>query len=147
MTSRLIVAIVTAWLTACAPESPAPLVATQLDVTPSRPGSAMRAAYLTLRNNSDEEMHISRVSSPAFERVELHETVIEDGVARMRPVGELTLPPNAEIRLERGGLHLMLMRPVADAAARDGITLDFYDGNRLVISVTAPASENQGDSD
>ena len=140
MTSRWHTAILAMWLAACAPESAPPLVASNVEVTPPRPGVPMRAAYLRLRNNSDEKLSISRISSPAFARVELHESVVENGVARMRPVDALTLEPGSEIRLEPGGLHLMLMQPAPDASGDDDITLDFFDGDRLVISVTARVS-------
>jgi copper(I)-binding protein len=136
--------IVAAWLAACAPEPSAPLVATDLEITQTRPGSPMRAAYLTLRNNSDGALRINRVTSPSFGRVELHESTIENGVSRMRPVSQLEIEPDSEIRLERGGLHLMLMQPTADPADDETVTLNFFDDERLVISVSSRPSGDPG---
>ena len=52
-------------------------------------------------------------SSPQFRDVSLHRTVMVDGVSRMRSAGEQTVPAGAVLRLEPGGLHLMLMGPSA----------------------------------
>ena len=40
--------------------------------------------------------------------VEMHETVLRDGMARMRPLPALELAPGQRVVLEPGGKHLML---------------------------------------
>lgn len=97
-------------LVACNQQPAAPLVAADLEITPAMPGKSMRAAYLALTNNTDDAIRISRVTSDAFAIVELHETTVDDGVARMRPLDALIIPAGATVRLQRGGKHLMLMR-------------------------------------
>lgn len=123
-----------ALLAACAGEAEPPLVASDVVVTRPMPGMQMSAAYLSLQNNSDRPIVISRVASAQYGLVELHETRVENGVARMRKLPELTLPAGAEVTLQRGGKHLMLMRPAGPA---DSVTLDFFDGETLLLSVTA----------
>ncbi len=122
---------------ACSAESPAPLVASDVELSAARAGVPMRAAYLRLRNNTGKPVRITSASSPSFERVELHETIFDNDVARMRPVTSVVIEANAEISFERGGMHLMLMRPVGDAASAERVRLDLFDGERLLISVTA----------
>ena len=121
-------------LAACTGESLPPLVATDVVVTAPIPGQMMSAAYLSLSNNSQHAIRINRVSSPNFATVELHESSIEDGVARMRPVEELVIAPDSKVALQRGGLHLMLMRPKTDV---DAVTLNFYQDTTLLLSVDA----------
>ena len=137
MTRFAVLAALLVSLVACGGEARPPVVALDVDVTPARSGVPMRAAYLTIANRGETAIRIDAASSPEFGRVELHETVVENDVARMRKVEQLDIAPGDEVRLERGGLHLMLMQPV-DTPNQDGrVTLNFYDGDRLVLSVTA----------
>ncbi len=122
-------------LAACSDDSRAPVVATDVTITPPVPGKTMRAGYLSLTNNTNETIRITRVGSDAFASVELHETSIEDGIARMRPLAQLVIEAGDTVRLERGGKHLMLMRPATSA---ETMTLRFYDGDNLLLSVAAP---------
>ena len=76
------------------------------------PGTGMSVAYLRLRNNTAQTMTVNGVSSPEFRRVEIHESTLVDGIARMRKLDELTIPPRSALLLEENGKHLMLMEPV-----------------------------------
>jgi iron complex transport system substrate-binding protein len=49
------------------------------------------------------------VSSTAAAQVEVHESRVEAGIARMRPVGTIAIEPGATVAFAPGGLHLMLM--------------------------------------
>ena len=83
---RLLPVLVTALLVACGAPQP-PLVATDLEVTKPIPGRQMSAGFLVLTNYTGEDILISSVTSPQFESVEIHETTIEDGIARVVPEG------------------------------------------------------------
>ena len=124
-------------LTACAPKESPPLVATGVEITAARPGMAMRAGYMTLENNGSEPVRITHVTSPQFGAVEIHETIIEDDIARMRELDALEIAPGETARLERGGKHLMLMRPSPQAADASEFTLNLYAGDELLLSVIA----------
>ena len=87
---------------------------------------------MVLTNYSDGDILINSVSSPQFGEVELHETTVEDGVARMRPVPELLIRAGESVRLERGGLHLMMTRPHDDI---ETITLNLHSGDLLLLSL------------
>ena len=97
----------------------------------------MSAAYLTLTNNSDDAIRINRVSSPDFGAVELHESLLEDGVAKMRPVDALVIAPGSSVTLQQGGLHLMLMRKKTDAGS---VSLNFYEDTTLLLGLEAQVS-------
>lgn len=132
MLRRLFAAALLLVLVACESESSPPLVAADVVVTEPLPGRMMSAAYLSLTNNSRHAIRINRVSSPNFAAVELHESSIEDGVAKMRPVEELVIAPDSKVALQPGGLHLMLMRPKSDAGS---VSLNFYQDTTLLLSV------------
>ncbi|MGB5624451.1 MAG: copper chaperone PCu(A)C, partial [Woeseiaceae bacterium] len=111
-----------------------PLVATDVVLTRPVPGMQMSAAYLSLTNNSDETIRISRVVSAQYGSVQLHESIVKDGIARMRAIPVLEIPAGETITLKRGGKHLMLMRPTG---AADSVSLQLLDGDNLVLAVDA----------
>ena len=140
---RILIVFMSVLLGSCGGAAKPPLVATEIVVTAPMPGSGMSAAYLTLKNNSRQTIRISRVSSPQYASVQLHETTIEDGVARMRPLPELAIPAKKTVTLQRGGKHLMLMRPTGSAAR---VSLQFFDNDTLVLSVET-AIETSGNDE
>jgi copper(I)-binding protein len=131
--NRLVILLL-ALLAACTSEPQPPLVVRDVIVTRPMPGMKMSAAYLSLANNSDEVIRITRVTSTHYESVQLHETKIEDGVARMRAIPVLEIAPGETVTLQRGGKHLMLMRPTS---ASDTVTLQFLNGDDLLLTVDA----------
>lgn len=122
---------------ACSNDS-APLTISDLVVRKPLPGMHMSAGYFTMTNNSDETIVITGVTSPEFGAVELHETVVEDGVARMVGLGDLALQPGAVVEFVPGGKHLMLMQPHGEPGR---VTLDFYAGDTVVLSVSVTATD------
>lgn len=132
---RLLVALVVAGLTfGCADESGPPLVAGNVSVMRPLPGATTSAAYLELANHSRNTINITKVTSPEFAAVEMHETFIDDDIARMRPLEELSIAPGTTAIFERGGKHLMLRYPYGTA---DYATLQFYAGDLMLLSVRA----------
>ena len=72
------------------------------------PGADMAAAYLTLRNMSPDAVTITGVQSPVAGHAMIHETTVQGGQSRMRPHEQLVVGPGATVKLEPGGLHVML---------------------------------------
>lgn len=120
---------------ACSADTRPALVASDVTITQPMPGMGMSAGYLTFTNNSEETITITRVSSPQYASVELHESVIDDGVARMRRLEKIEIPAGTNTTLAPGGKHLMLMR--ATEVAADSVSLQFYDGATLLLTVTS----------
>lgn len=89
------------------------------------PGAPMRAGYAVLRNDGDAALVVRGVRSDVFDAISVHATLIEDGVARMRELGPVTLAPGERVVLEPGGKHLMLMRPKRALAPGDTVELQF----------------------
>ena len=118
-------------LAACGGPQP-PLVASGVEITAPLPGRPMSAGFLVLRNTTDEAIRITGVSSPQFGSVEIHETTIENGIARMRRLDALVVPAHGSVTLERGGKHLMLMR-ARDLG--DGVTLHLLNDGAPVLTI------------
>jgi copper(I)-binding protein len=72
------------------------------------PGAQMAAAYLTLRNVSSKTVTVTGVESPIAGHAMIHETTVQGGQSRMRPHEQLVLAPGMTVKLEPGGLHVML---------------------------------------
>lgn len=108
-----------------------------LRVIAPTPASRNAAGYLSISNDRDEVLVISALASPQFEQVELHETRVENGIARMRKLGDVTVGPRQTLEFEEGGKHLMLIGPVDALAVGMPVTVEIgYDAG--VLNVTAP---------
>ncbi len=145
MMSQLAVAlIVCALASACSPGNGAPLIVSNVVVPEPLPGTSMTAGYLTFENNSNEPIAIERVSSPQFARIEMHQTVLEDDVARMVALTPLLIERRSCIRFEPGGKHLMMSDWPQDVVAGLPITVEFYyDGGGLLIVTTTVSPRDE----
>lgn len=83
-------------------------------------------AYMTLRNNGAAADKLVKVASPVAERVEIHETKIDGGMAMMRPVGAVEVKGHSSVQLKPGGLHVMLM----------GLRRPLKEGERIKLVLT-----------
>jgi len=85
------------------------------------PGASVLAGYLQLENRGPETLVLDTLSSRDFGRIELHRTLVEEGVARMQPVGQLEIAAGESVSLEPGGMHLMLFSPGRPLQAGDRV--------------------------
>lgn len=94
----------------------------QLPAVPGRPG----AAYFTLHSNHDPARLVS-ISSSRIDRIELHDSRMEDGVMRMRPLEDKAFPANGILEFKPGGKHAMLfgIDPTVKAGERLPLTFTF----------------------
>ena len=70
------------------------------------PGQNVGAAYLELKSAAD--LTLIKADSPAAGSVEIHKMSMKDGVMEMRMLASMELPAGEVVKLEPGGLHLML---------------------------------------
>jgi len=70
------------------------------------------AVFLTLKNNSDIDLHLIEAQSPVAEIVELHENLIDPdtGVMLMRKIRQMEVKAGDKTLLEPTGLHVMLIK-------------------------------------
>ena len=81
------------------------------------PSAMMLAGYATLRNDGDAPLTVTGADSDAFADVQLHQTISEGGVERMRPTGKIEIAPGKTVEFAPGGRHFMLVRPRRELAA------------------------------
>lgn len=74
------------------------------------PGMNMGGVFMDIHNHSGRDDELLAAESAAAQSVELHTHVREQGMVRMRPLpGGIRLPQGEGIRLQPGGLHIMLI--------------------------------------
>jgi copper(I)-binding protein len=84
------------------------------------------AAYMTLEASGDQGDRLVAAATPAAAGAELHTHVVEEGVARMRPVAGIEIAPGAPTVLAPGGVHIMLV----------GLRDRLVEGDTLSLSLT-----------
>jgi len=87
------------------------------------PGAMMLAGYATLRNSGDAPITVTGATSADFADVSLHQSVEENGLERMRPLGVAEIAAGASMEFTPGGRHFMLMRPKRELKQGDSVQI------------------------
>lgn len=128
-----VIAVILLLITACESDSGPTVVIDDVQILGAVPGSTTGVAYLTISNSGDVPITVQSARSPQFDRVEIHQTTVEDGVARMRPVADIRILPGESVRFEAGGRHLMLMGPRPGTTPGTPVTIELSLGDGLLI--------------
>ena len=110
------------------------------------PGLKVHVAYMTIVNRGATDQIIVSAGSTDYERIELHRSVIKDGVSTMEAIGEVKVPANGRIEFEPTGLHLMLIGPRRPPAL-DGhvqIVLRLSSGEEVDVSAVIRRRDDAG---
>jgi len=118
----IILALITL-ISACTPTSEDIFSANGAWVREAPPNASAMAGYVTITNNSDKDRTLVFAKSKQFNAVEIHRTIVEDGVAKMRRQEDLPIPAGESLVLEPGSYHLMLMTPKSAYKADDEVTV------------------------
>lgn len=106
-TIRLWLPVAAAWLlTACG--SGDGVTVTEAGVRAVIPGQDKTAGYFDLHNGTDATVRLIGARSSSVRAIEMHETVQNDGMSRMRRLDGVEIGPGASVRFRPGGKHLML---------------------------------------
>lgn len=100
------------------------------------PGSDVAAVYLTLRNPTTKPISVVGVESSLASHAMIHETQTESGQSKMRPHEQLIVPPGKTVKLEPGGLHVMLHGVTHPPAVGQNVPLALLlaDGNKVQVA-------------
>jgi len=100
------------------------------------PAIPMRAGYMQLMNHDANTTTIVSISSDAFKKIEIHQTMNIDGVMSMHSIKSLILEANEMASLKPGGMHLMLMKPTRELKIGDEIKIELQfdnDSSQVII--------------
>lgn len=99
------------------------------------------AAYAKVMNMGSEDDRLISASSPVAGRVELHTHIMENGIAKMRPVETIEVPAGGSAELKPGGDHIMLFDLAEPLKKGDKfpLTLTFEKAGDVEVTVNVEA--------
>ena len=93
---------------------------------PTPPGATIAAGYMGITNHGQREDRLLGGFADFAKAIEVHRTLIEDDVAKMRKLEQgLLLPAGSTVNLAPSGTHLMLV----------GITKELTVGERVSVTL------------
>ena len=110
-----------------------------LEIYAPLPGNTVTSGYTKITNNTDVAISIDSITSPDFETVEIHETIIVNGIARMIEIEQLKIPANNDVVLKRGGKHFMFFDPTKNINIGQNIKLNIKLSNNENLKFEVPA--------
>jgi copper(I)-binding protein len=89
------------------------------------------AGFARLSNVGKKPLKFKRVTASNFGAIETHESITENGIAKMRPIS-IQIPVGGVVEFAPGGKHFMLLRPKAVPNKGDVVTLKIKDATGCV---------------
>lgn len=91
--------------------------------------------YLTI-SNAGKTDELTGASTPVAAMADVHETINDNGVMKMRPVKSLTIDQGKSVTLAPGGYHIMLMnlKQTLKAGESFPITLTFAKAGKITAN-------------
>jgi copper(I)-binding protein len=104
------------------------------------------AGYMAIANNGTEPDRLLGVESDVAEKVELHQSINEGGIMKMRKLADgVALPVGGVAALEPGGVHVMfagLKAPLVEGQPF-AATLVFEKAGRLAVTFMVEEAEGE----
>ena len=97
----------------------------------------MAAGFLTIENHNNKDIQLIAISSPATQRIELHKTTMTDGMMKMEPMAQVTIPAHGKTQFKPGGMHLMLIGFKSTPKPGQTIPLTLNFSNHTKVAVDA----------
>ena len=102
-----------------------------------------RAGYVKIDNTGPTDVRLKEVTSPEFGRIEIHHSIVENGIAKMLYRRSVTIPANGHLSFSPGGYHLMFFnarKPLEEGAS---VPLTFTFNNGVIIHTEAKIKKLQ----
>ena len=104
------------------------------------------AAYMTIINNSTQDILITSVSCEMAQSTEIHQMSDMNGMMKMKMLTDLKIPAHDKVELSPSGFHLMLInlkKPVNKEGDMVSLVLHFQNGTKLLVN--APIKMQKAD--
>ncbi len=101
------------------------------------PVSTMSAMFMTLKNEGNEEDFLIGVETDISRIAEIHTTIMEEGMMKMRRIEKVRIPPNGKVEFKPMGKHIMLIdlkRPIREGE-KVNVILIFEKSGRIELEV------------
>lgn len=108
------------------------------------PGAMATGSFLTLKNNSGQEVRLVGAASDVAKKVELHTHINDNGVMKMRQIKYISVAAHQETKLQPGGLHIMFIGLQKELKEGQTIpmTLKFKDGSQKSLTIPVKSVMN-----
>lgn len=105
---------------------------------PSPMNAENGAGYLMLKNGGDQADKLVSASADVAAATELHSTLMDGNVMKMRHVAAIDIPPNGEAELKPGGFHIMFLglRKPLEQGQRFPVKLKFEKAGGITVEMT-----------
>lgn len=113
------------------------LIINNIKIPETPPVAREMVAYMNIQNPTKQTLSINYISSPLFKSVEIHETTHKNGTMHMRRIKILSIKPGQTVKLQPGGLHVMLIKPAYPLQNGDKIELTMQLNDKSVIELWA----------
>jgi copper(I)-binding protein len=130
--SKVAIGAALALLAACQP--PAQLLVEKANVQLSPVTDNPSVLYFTIRGGP-EDTELRSISSPNILRLEMHETVEENGMSMMKPITAVAVPKRGKVEFEPSGKHVMVWG-VGESAKKAGqaeFVFTFSNGEKIAV--------------
>ncbi len=99
------------------------------------PAGLPAGGYATLHNTGAQPQLLTGASSPDYESVSLHQTLMHGQMSAMQPVAQIPIAPGATVSFAAGGYHIMLEHAKRGIVPGDhvAITLHFAGGASVQV--------------
>src|SRR2546426_10251909 len=105
-------------------------------------GATVAGAYMTINNKGSAPDRLLGGSTPLAGRFEVHRMVMDQGVAKMRPIeGGLEIKPGETVELKPGSFHIMLtgLKQLLEKGQKVKGTLEFEKAGKVEMEYTVEA--------
>lgn len=102
-----------------------------------QPVGDMAGGFLTVKNSGDAADKLTSVTSPLSDDVQIHETKDQ----KMRRVKSFDIPANGELKLERGGSHIMFMKIKEQPKKGQKVTIELHFEKSDPVKLDLPVME------
>jgi periplasmic copper chaperone A len=103
---RILASFAVVLLAACRPATE-PVEVSDAHAGATPPGATVAAAYMRIIANDGDTL--LGAATPIAERVEMHSSIEENGMMKMRPLERIELTPGEPLSLQSGATHFMLI--------------------------------------
>ncbi|MFI6640351.1 copper chaperone PCu(A)C [Streptomyces sp. NPDC050504] len=102
-----------------------------------QPVGDMAGGFLTVKNSGGTADKLTSVTSPLSDDVQIHETKDQ----KMRRVESFDIPANGELKLERGGSHIMFMKIKEQPKKGQKVTVELHFEKSDPVKLELPVME------
>jgi copper(I)-binding protein len=99
------------------------------------------AAYMLIANTGSEAEVLVSASSDVSDMTQVHQTTVENGMARMGEIEGLEIPAGGNVELMPGGYHVMFMELKRPLLPGEYITITLTFASGLELTMTVPVKE------